>query len=86
MIHLLDTSQNGGHKTTLLIYLVLTTNKKRLDTKDKQENGEANGQTGFCPNLFISPPLSVSSLPFFCFTVVLYKSAMLQIIMCCDFT
>ena len=30
------------------------------DTKNKQGNGGASGQTGFHPNLSISPPLSVS--------------------------
>ena len=37
-----------------------------VDTKDKQENGGASRQTGFRPNLFISPLLSVSSLLFHC--------------------
>ena len=52
------------------------------DSKNKQKNGGASGQTGFRPNLSISPPLSVSSLLFFCYTVVrechCTKSAMLQ--------
>ena len=40
------------------------------DSKNKQKNGGASGQTGFRPNLSISQPLSVSSLLFFCYTVV----------------
>ena len=52
--------------------------------------GGAGGQTGFPPNLSISPPLSVSSLLFFCFTVLrelhCTKSTMLQITVCCDLT
>ena len=60
------------------------------DTKNKQENGGASRQTRFRPNLSISPPLSVSSLLFFC--SLFYrechctKSALFHITVCCDLT
>ena len=95
MIYLRDTSQNGGRESTLFKFIEAVHNCPAVrdvssiaykDTKNKQnrQNGGARGQTGFRPNLSNSPPLSVSSLLFLCFTVVrechcTKKAAMLEI-------
>ena len=99
VIYLRDTSQNGGRESTLFKFIEAVHNypvvrdvssiayKDAKNAQNRQKAERARGQTGFRPNLSNSPPLSVSSLLFLCFTVVrechcTKKSTMLQIIPC----
>ena len=84
-MNLCGTSQNGERESTLFKFIEAVHNCPAVrnvssiadkDTKNKQNKnggggeGGWRGQTGFRPNLSISPPLSVSSLLFLCFTTL----------------
>ena len=96
MIYLRNTSQNRRRESTLFKLNIKAVHNcsairdaspiadKDTKKKNKNKKGVARGQTWFRPNLSNSPPLSVSSLLFLCFTVVrecdcTKKAAMLQI-------
>ena len=81
MIYLRDSSQNGGPEPTrfkfieAVHYCPAVWDVSLLAYKDTNKNKqnkteERADKLGFRPNLYISLPLSVSSLFFLCFSVV----------------
>ena len=69
MIYLRGTSQNGGRKPVKAFKFIEEVHNCPAVRVVSSINEGVHGQTGFRPNLSISPPLSVSSL-LSCFTVL----------------
>ena len=68
-----DTSQKGGREAVHncpAVWDVSSLAYKDTNRNKENKTEERADKLDFCPNLSISPPLSISSLLFLCFTVV----------------